>query len=127
MLINFAYVTKIPCYKNNTDCFITCNPYSNDCLNCSDQLYDDSTSYVSKKPHVEFHQEIDDDLISNNSNNSKIPITIDSESTNGSDTIDELSNILRASDNTNAEDNDDASSKWSKSSYSVSSNIKLTK
>ena len=120
VLINFAYITKIPCYKNNTDCFIKCLPYSNDCNNCGDQLYDDTTSYPStKKSHVEFNTEIDDDLISNNSSNSKIPITLDTESTNGSDTIDELSHILKAAD----DHNDDASSKWSKNSY-ISSNSK---
>ena len=125
MLINFVYITKIPCYKNRSDCFITCTPYSNDCNNCSDQLYDDNTSYTStKKHHVEFQQEIDDDLISNNSSNSKNMVTIDSESANGSATIDELSHILKVSDNNITDDNDDASSKWSKNSYSISSNSK---
>jgi hypothetical protein len=123
VLTNFAYITKIPCYKNNTDCFIKCTPYSNDCNNCNEVLYDDNTSYtLSKKPHVEFHPEIDDDLISNNSTNSKNVVTLDSESANGSDTIDELANILKAADNNTSEDNDDASSKWSKNSYSVFSN-----
>ena len=123
VLINFAYITKIPCYKNNTDCFIKCKPYSNDCTSCNDQLYDDNTSYTpSKRHHVEFQQEIDDDLISNNSTNSKNMITIDAETTNGSGTIDELSNILKAAENSATDDNDDASSKWSKNSYSVSLN-----
>jgi hypothetical protein len=123
VLVNFAYITKIPCYKNNADCFITCNPYSNDCNSCNDQLYDDNANYIlSKKPHVEFQTDIDDDLISNNSINSKQVITLDSESTNGSDTIDELSNILKAADHSATDDNDDASSKWSKNSYSISSN-----
>jgi hypothetical protein len=49
-------------------------------------------------------------------------VTIDAESTNGSGTIDELSNILKAAGNNNTDDNDDASSKWSKNSYSVFSN-----
>ena len=124
VLINFVYITKIPCYKNSIDCFIKCNPYSNDCNNCVDQLYEDSTSYTtSKKSHVDF--DMDDDLISNNSTNSKNMVTLDSESTKGSDTIDELSNILKATENNNnADDNDDASSKWSKNSYSVSGNSK---
>ena len=126
VLINFAYITKIPCYKNNTDCFIKCTPYSNDCNHCGDQLYDDTTSYTStKKSHVDFQTEIDDDLISNHSTNSKNMITLDSESTNGSDTIDELSHILKVSaEHGTPDDNDDASSKWSKNSYSVSSNSK---
>ena len=123
VLIHFIYITKIPCYKNRSDCFITCNPYSNDCNNCNEVLYDDNTSYtLSKKPHVEFHTEIDDDLISNNSTNSKNVITLESESTNGSDTIDEIANILKGSGNSTTDDNDDASSKWSKNSYSVFSN-----
>jgi hypothetical protein len=123
VLINFVYITKIPCYKNRSDCFITCTPYSNDCSNCSDPLYDDIANYTStKKHHVEFQQEMDDDLISNNSSNSKNMVTIDAESTNGSGTIDELSNILKAAGNNNTDDNDDASSKWSKNSYSVFSN-----
>jgi hypothetical protein len=118
VLINFAYITKIPCYKNNTDCFIKCNPYSNDCNTCEDQLYE-AGSYVStKRSHVEFHPEIEDDLISNNSNNSKNIITLETESSTGSETIDELSQILKAVEN---DDADDASSRWSKNSYSVSS------
>jgi hypothetical protein len=123
VLTNFSYITKIPCYKNNVDCFIKCTPYSNDCNTCNDALYDDNISYTSsKKHHVEFQQEIDDDLISNNSTNSKNMVTIDAESTNGSGTIDELSNILKAAENGAADDNDDASSKWSKNSYSISLN-----
>jgi hypothetical protein len=123
VLINFTYITKIPCYKNSVDCFITCNPYSNDCNNCAPQLYDESTIYTSsKKSHVEFQQYMEDDLISNNSTNSKNMVTLESESANGSDTIDELSRILKVSpDNHASDDNDDASSKWSKNSYSVAS------
>jgi hypothetical protein len=118
VLINFAYITKIPCYKNNTDCFIKCNPYSNDCNTCEEQLYDSVGYASSKKSHVEFHTEIEDDLISNNSNNSKNVATIESESSSSSETIDELSQILKAVEN---DDNDDASSRWSKNSYSVTS------
>jgi hypothetical protein len=115
ILINFAYITKIPCYKNNTDCFIKCSPYSNDCENCSDKLYYDNTSLHKT------HTEIDDDLISTNSTNSKNMVTIESESTNGSNTIDELSQILKAADNITAYDNDDASTKWSTTAYNASS------
>jgi hypothetical protein len=125
VLINFVYITKIPCYKNTTDCFITCTPYSNDCNNCADQLYDyNINNPLPKKSHVEFNTDMEDDLISNHSGNSKNIVTIDSESTKGSDTIDELSNILKATENGISDDNDDASSKWSKNSYSVS-NSKL--
>jgi hypothetical protein len=113
VLTNFSYITKIPCYKNTADCFVKCNPYSNDCDTCSDQLYD-----IVKKSHVEFQTEIDDDLISTNSNNSKHFATLETGSANMSDTIDELSNILKATNHSH-NDNDDASSKWSKSSYSV--------
>jgi hypothetical protein len=116
ILINFAYITKIPCYKNNTDCFIKCGPYSNDCTNCSDKLYYDNTS-LNKT-----HPEIEDDLISTNSTNSKNMVTIESESTNGSNTIDELSQILKAAENNTASDNDDASTKWSTTAYKTSSN-----
>lgn len=123
VLINFAYVTKIPCYKNHVDCFIKCGPYSNDCNSCSDQLYNTHSSNTSsKKSHVDFNTDIEDDLISNNSTNSKNMITLESGSTNGSDTIDELTHILKGPDNTTYDNNDEASSKWSKSSYSISSN-----
>jgi hypothetical protein len=64
---------------------------------------------------------MDDDLISNNSTNSKNPVTLENESSNGSDTIDELANFLKVSaEHGTPDDNDDASSKWSKNSYSVS-------
>lgn len=141
VLINFVYITKIPCYKNNTDCFITCNPYSNDCNNCGDQLlYNDNalpdntndvlpenTHYVlPKKSHVEFQKEIEDDLISNHSTNSKnMDKTHYTEASYESRTIDALSQILKTSDNSSLNENDDvdddASSKWS---YSISSNNK---
>lgn len=111
VLINFVYVTKIPCYKNNTDCFISCNPYSNDCGNCLD-TYDSNNYSLPKKAQVDFQSEIADDLMSNPS------------TTDGSQTIDVLAQILKASDNMD-DDDDDASSKWSKNSYSiVSSNSK---
>lgn len=136
VLINFVYITKIPCYKNNTDCFITCNPYSNDCNNCGDQLlYNDNTNDVlhentqyilPKKSHVEFQKEIEDDLISNHSTNSKnMDKTHFTEISYESRTIDALSQILKAPDNSSLNENedaeDDASSKWS---YSISSNNK---
>jgi hypothetical protein len=129
VLINFIYVTKIPCYQNNSDCFISCDPYSNDCVNCVEtydvndyQAANDVNNYLSsndvnkyvlaKKSQVEFQSEIADDLMSNPS------------VTDGSQTIDVLAQILKASDNSDDYD-DDASSKWSKTSYSiVSSNSK---
>ena len=37
VLINFVYITKMPCYKNNIDCFIKCTPYSNGCNTCDEQ------------------------------------------------------------------------------------------
>ena len=121
VLINFVYITKIPCYKNNTDCFISCNPYSTDCGNCLDtydyKLYDtnnnNNNNYsLPKKAQVDFQAEIADDLMSNPS------------TTDGSQTIDVLAQILKASDNLD-DDDDDASSKWSKNEYSiVSSNSK---
>ena len=54
VLINFVYITKMPCYKNNIDCFIKCTPYSNGCNTCDEQLYDGNTSYASssKKSNV---------------------------------------------------------------------------
>ena len=128
VLINFAYITKIPCYKNNTDCFITCNPYSNDCNNCGDQLlYNDNTNYsLPKKSQVDF---IEDDLVSNHSNNSKnMDKTHYTESSYESRTIDALSQILKASGNSlsneNDDEDDDVSSRWSKNEYSISTNNK---
>jgi len=119
ILINFTYITKIPCYKNNLDCFITCNPYSNDCNTCDEQLYETKTSYLpTNKAQVEFNTEIEDDLMSITSKNI---VTLETGSINGSDTIDELANILKEGYN-GASVSDNSSSKWSNNSQSVSLN-----
>ena len=49
VLINFAYITKIPCYQNYTDCFIQgYSDNSNECKNCNDPLNKTDSSSSSK-------------------------------------------------------------------------------
>jgi hypothetical protein len=110
IIINFTYVTKIPCYKNTTDCFVSCGPYSNDCDNCRNFVeFDVSGDYsVSKKSVVDF--EDDDDDLGSEPSKQTMSKTIDAETTNSSAVIDELSKIIKSGES--VEENTVASSKW---------------
>jgi len=52
VLINFAYITKIPCYKNYTDCFIQGYSDGNDCTNCNEPVntYNSNSNSNSNSP-----------------------------------------------------------------------------
>lgn len=117
LMINFIYITKIPCYKNKIDCFINCTPYSNDCNNCRDHLdsesatcssnpdLDSGTDFTFNKKSV-FEQ---DDLATVSSN----PISnhsVGAETENCSIAHNELDNIINYCESTG--DNTESSSNW---------------
>jgi len=116
VLVNFTYVTKIPCYKNITDCFIDCSAYSKDCNDCRNYINDESvtTSYSKykisndessinfstyKKSTVDFDDMDDETLASNNSSSQSK--TINAETIDSSDVMDELSKIIKSEMHTN--------------------------
>jgi len=110
IVVNFTYITKIPCYKNTTDCFVGCGPYSNDCENCRDYVEFDTTGdySIAKKTVVDF--EDDDDDLGSEPSKQTFAKTIDAETTNSSAVIDELSKIIKSGES--VEENTVASSKW---------------
>lgn len=122
VLVNFTYITKIPCYKNKLDCFIDCGIYSKDNGDCRACLDDDSSrqnfsmSYKKPQSHVDF-DDLDDDTVSNHSAaQSQAGKSINAESVENSYVIDELSKIIKSevtSRVSKAEDDDTCgSSKW---------------
>ena len=117
VLINFAYITKIPCYKNTIDCFIKCTPYSNDCNACEELLYDVS----SKKSHVECHAEDEDDMLSHHSSNSASISINDSKSSNCSDVIDKLSQFLKSVETDDSKSSTSSNAISSTGSHAISS------
>lgn len=124
VLVNFTYITKIPCYKNKDDCFIDCGiySYSKDSGDCRACLDDDSSrqnfSMSYKKPHVNVDfDDLDDDTVSNHSSSqSQTGKSINAESVENSYVIDELSKIIKSevtSRVSKVEDDDTCgSSKW---------------
>jgi len=135
ILVNFPYITKIPCYKNMSDCFIDCSIYSKDCNDCRGFINDDvstnsskykNTNYETntnfssyKKSTVDF-DDIDDETVASNNSSAQQSKTINAETIDSSDVIDELSKIIKSeSENstnfTSKRDFDDstrASSHW---------------
>jgi hypothetical protein len=95
VLVKFAYVTKIPCYKNINFCDTWCPPYSRDtCNTCPDlkaSSQDDILKYLSKNNYetesttgfsdnTSLHEEdtIGDDLKDFNKDDDKTFISVDS-------------------------------------------------
>lgn len=123
IVVNFSYVTKIPCYKNNIDCFIECNAYSKNCDDCRVSIYENNSEVHSlKKSNFEIY-ETEDDIASQPSLQSK---SINAESVDSSLIIGELTKIINSeastkmnnsitfggNDKTSLDDATENSSRW---------------
>lgn len=93
IVVNFSYVTKIPCYKNYTDCFIECNAYSKSCNDCRTSVYETNSDFSNlKKNNIEMYEN-EDDIASEPSLQSTF---INAESVDSSLIIGELTKIINS-------------------------------